>query len=61
MTECLFAKTFRENDAHKIGYAAICNTDFACIREFNPEIKLTRNKCLMNEDDCCLFEYTHEA
>ena len=58
MTECLFAKTFRENDAGDIGYAAICHADFAVAEEFNPDIKLIRNKCLMNGDECCLFEYT---
>ena len=58
ITECLFAKTFRENDAGDIGYAAICHADFAVAEEFNPDIKLTRNKCLMNGGECCLFEYT---
>ena len=58
IAECLFAKTFRENDAGDIGYAAICHADFAVTAEFNPKIKLTRNKCLMSGDDCCLFEYT---
>jgi hypothetical protein len=57
MTECLFAKTFRENDADDIGYAAICNADFAVAEEFNSNIKLTRNKCLMNGDECCFFQY----
>lgn len=57
MTECLFAKTFRENDASDIGYTAICHADFAVAEEFNPKIKLTRNKCLMNGDECCLFQY----
>jgi hypothetical protein len=61
MPECLVAKTFREADAADIGYAAICNADFAVINTFNPKIKLTRNKCLMNGDDCCLFEYTLET
>ena len=59
ITECLFAKTFRENDAGDIGYAAICHADFAVAEEFNPHLKLTRNKCLMNGDECCLFEYTY--
>ncbi|MEN8153397.1 MAG: L-2-amino-thiazoline-4-carboxylic acid hydrolase [Acidobacteriota bacterium] len=57
MDECLYAKTFRENDAADIGYAAICHADFAVTEEFNPNIRLTRNKCLMNGDECCLFEY----
>ena len=61
MPECLVAKTFRDADAADMGYAAICNADFAVINAFNPKIKLTRNKCLMNGDDCCLFEYTLTA
>jgi hypothetical protein len=61
INECLIAKTFRENDGAEIGYAAICNADYACIREFNPEIQLTRNLCLMQGDECCLFEYAAQA
>ena len=61
ITECLFAKTFRENDVSDIGYAAICHADFAVAEEFNSHLKLTRNKCLMNGDECCLFEYTFDT
>jgi hypothetical protein len=58
MPGCLVAKVFRDNDAADIGYAAICYADFAVAKTFNPQIKLTRNTCLMKGDDCCLFEYT---
>jgi len=61
MPECLVAKTFRDADASDIGYAAICHADFSVANAFNPEIILTRNKCLMKGDDCCLFEYTLDA
>ena len=61
MRECLVAKTFRDTDAADIGYAAICHADFAVTYAFNPKITLTRNKCLMNGDACCLFEYTLDA
>jgi len=61
ITECLVAKTFRENNAGKIGYAAICNADFAVANAFNPKIKLTRNQCLMKGQGCCLFEYKMKA
>ncbi len=57
MTECLFAKTFRESDAADIGYAAICHADYAVAKTYNANLKLTRNKCLMKGDDCCYFEY----
>lgn len=58
MTECLFAKTFRENNAGDIGYAAICHADFAVVEEFNPDMVMDRDKCLMNGDECCLFKYS---
>jgi hypothetical protein len=58
MSQCLVAKTFLENNAGDIGYAAICHADFAVANAFNPNIKLTRNQCLMKGDKCCLFEYT---
>jgi predicted hydrocarbon binding protein len=61
ITECLVAATFRENDAGEIGYAAICDADFAVANAFNPKIKMTRNKCLMKGHGCCLFEYTMKA
>lgn len=61
MAECLVAKTFQEADATDIGYAAICHADFAVAKAFNPKINLTRNKCLMRGDDCCLFEYALDA
>jgi hypothetical protein len=59
--ECLFAKTFRDNNAGDLGYAAICHADFAVTDEFNPKIQLTRNTCLMNGDGSCLFEYAMKS
>jgi hypothetical protein len=53
VTECLWAKTFREADAAEIGYATICYPDFAMCQAFNPKIRLTRSKTLMQGDDCC--------
>jgi hypothetical protein len=58
ISECLVAKTFREHNAAEIGYAAICNADFAVAHTFNPKIRLTRNECLMKGHRCCLFEYS---
>ena len=52
-TECLYAKTFREADAADIGYAAICHGDYAFTHAFNPKMKYTRTKTLMQGDDCC--------
>lgn len=53
ITECLWAKTFRDADAADIGYASICHPDFAMTEGYNPKLKLVRTKTLMQGDDCC--------
>jgi len=53
ITECLWAKTYRESDASEIGYAAQCHGDHAAAEAFNPRLKLIRSKTLMQGDDCC--------
>lgn len=60
-TECLWAKTFREAEASEIGYAGVCYQDYPMARQFNPKLKLTREKTLMQGKDCCHFKYTMEA
>lgn len=61
ISQCLWAKTFREEDAADIGYAAICHPDFAVARAFNPKLKLIRTKTLMRGHDCCNHRYVMEA
>jgi hypothetical protein len=56
-TECLYAKTFREADAADIGYAALCYGDYPWTKQFNPNLKLIREKTLMQGDDCCHFKW----
>jgi hypothetical protein len=53
VTECLWAKVFREMGAADIGYALLCHTDYADCQGFNPKIRLIRSKTLMQGDDCC--------
>ena len=53
VTECLWAKTFREMGAADIGYRLICYRDYADCQGFNPKITLIRSKTLMQGDDCC--------
>lgn len=61
ISECLWAKTFREADAGDIGYACLCQTEFAALKLFNPKIKLTFTKTLMQGHDCCNPRYVMEA
>jgi len=61
VTECLWAKTFREMGAADIGYALLCHTDYADCLGFNPRITLTRSKTLMQGDDCCNHRFVWEG
>ena len=51
ITECLWAKVFKDANATDIGYAALCNVDFATAQAKGQ--KLVRTKTLMQGDDCC--------
>jgi hypothetical protein len=61
VSQCLWARMFREEDAADIGYAGICHPDFAAAAGFNPKIKLHRTKTLMQGHDCCNHRYVVEA
>lgn len=60
ITECLWAKTFREAGAADIGYACICHPDYAVAEGFNPKMKLIRTKTLMQGHDCCNHRWVVE-
>ena len=60
VTECLWAKTFREMDAADIGYATICHPDFANCQAFNPKMRMIRSKTLMQGDDYCNHRWVWE-
>ena len=53
ITECLFAKTFKEMNAMDLGYLMFCKPDFATTKISHPKLKLTRTKTLMQGDECC--------
>jgi len=53
VSECLWAKIFKEYDAADIGYAYVCYNDFADAKATHPKLKLERTKTLMQGHDCC--------
>jgi len=61
VSECLWAKVFRDSDAARIGYSYICYADYAVAQAFNPRIVLRRNKTLMQGDGYCNHRYVMEA
>ncbi|MCD4707605.1 MAG: L-2-amino-thiazoline-4-carboxylic acid hydrolase [Candidatus Sabulitectum sp.] len=58
VTECLWAKTFRENGASDIGYVTLCHTDYAGCQAFNENIRMTRTGTLMQGNDYCNHRWT---
>ena len=58
VTECLWAKTFRDMGAARIGHAHVCIGDYAWAQGFNPKITMTRDKTLMQGDSFCNHHYT---
>jgi len=61
VTECLYAKIFREMGAAELGYALICHRDYADCQGFNPRITMIRSKTLMQGDDHCNHRFVWEG
>jgi len=57
VTECIWAKTFRDADMADIGSAHICYGDYFWAEGFNPKIKMERDKTLMHGHECCNHRY----
>lgn len=57
VTECIWAKMMRELDAPDLGLLTMCDLDFISASVYHPNIKLVREKTLMNGDACCDFTY----
>ena len=61
VTECLWAKTFREIEAAEIGYLLSCYPDYASCQGFNPKITMTRSKTIMQGDNYCNHRWVWEG
>ena len=57
VTECIWAKMMRELDAPDLGLLTMCDIDYIAASVYHPNIKLIREKTLMNGDDYCDFTY----
>ena len=53
VTECLWAKVFKEVNATDLGYVLHCQPDFAYAQACNAHIKMRRTKTLMQGDSYC--------
>ena len=61
ITECLWAKTFRDAEAADLGYACICHPDYAMAAAFNPKLHLIRDTTLMQGDSHCNHRWEMKA
>ena len=60
VSECIWASVFRDEGlGGDIGHAMICNMDYYWPLSFNPKIRMTRSKTLMQGDDQCNHRYTY--
>jgi len=61
ITECLWAEAMKklEFDGEK-GYKICCDADYAMAKAFHPNVKLTRDKTIMQGDECCNHCYEWE-
>ena len=57
VTDCLSAESYLPYKAGDIGFAAVCWGDYNWATDFNPKIKLVRDKTLMQGHDCCNHKY----
>jgi len=55
VTRCAYAEMYEELGMADLGYELSCGRDFAMIKGFNPQMKLTRTKTVMQGDECCDF------
>jgi hypothetical protein len=53
VTECLWAKVFKEMKATDVSYVLFCQPDFAYAEARHPNIEMKRTKTLMQGDSYC--------
>jgi len=58
VTNCPMVEAFRSIGRADLGVQFFCNEDDHIVEGFNPSIKFTRTKTLMEGDDCCNHCYT---
>jgi len=60
VTECLWAKIFKEMNATDLGYIMFCHPDFAYAQACHPKIKMRRTRTLMQGHSYCNHTYYWE-
>jgi len=58
---CRYAEFYKELGLADIGYLVHCNRDHAMVGGFNPELKLTRTRTIMEGASHCDFRFAKKA
>ncbi|MFW9794828.1 MAG: L-2-amino-thiazoline-4-carboxylic acid hydrolase, partial [Candidatus Thorarchaeota archaeon] len=58
VTRCPMVNAFRSIGRADLGVQFFCNEDDHIVEGFNPCIRFTRTKTLMEGDECCNHRYT---
>ncbi len=61
VTECIWADVFKAKNAGETGFAMICFSDYITAASFNPEMKMVRDKTLMQGHNCCNHRYLYSG
>jgi len=61
VTRCRYAEMYRDLGIPELGSVLSCNRDGAFCKGFNPAIKLTRTRTIMEGADHCDFRYVAEG
>ncbi len=57
VTHCGYAEMYKRLGISELGELLSCSRDFVFMEGFNPDIKLTRTKTIMEGADICDFRY----
>jgi len=57
---CKYAEMYKQHGLEKYGHLLSCGRDGALMEGFNPDIKFTRTRTIMEGDDLCDFCYSTE-
>lgn len=61
VTKCRYAEMYKKHGMEEFGYLLSCGRDFALVEGFNPKIKLTRTRTIMEGAEYCGFRFTMES
>ena len=60
VTGCRYAQFYKELGVPELGFLLVCSSDFPFVEGFDPDIKLTRTRTIMQGASHCDFRYRRQ-